>query len=1100
MPQVTSLIHISDIHIRPLDRHLEYNEVFQNVYNYIRSLNKSKDEIYIFLCGDILHTKEKLLSETIILLNSFISQLSKLCKYLIVIPGNHDSYKSADRHDSIYFIDKIGDYENLIYFNKNSCLHPTEDFNIIYNHLFDNVTYNDFVDSENFDASKKSILLYHGLVTVSGEFHGHDCKKVDDFAGYDYVLLGDVHQMNFLTKRVVYPGSLIQQNFGESNVKGLVHWQLNKKGFEPKFVEIENNYAMVSIVVRLIDNELSLVLYDQSQSMEYDFKDHFSRFFRKHNKIRLIYEVDPIKCNEDLKEQILSEINATATAAAAAGDGDGDGEVTLNVTNVQFKNAMFDHSPEDALNNLDTGSALSSDNENALIRTVLEKQGLFEDRVQELLQLHSEFKQEVNYSEEIYNSSWRIKSLEFKNVFIYGDDYINKIHFNDSNEIIGILGNNAIGKSCILYIILYTLFGSITKSKSFTNKNILNKNAKQFYIKMEIEIDNCIYVISRFSSTKLRQRKNVASLEESLEFYKKVDESTGEGRDVNLTCSTKSDTEKLIKTTLGITNKDDFVFTNVISNIIHKNILTMSNAELDESLGNLFNTKIYKLLSKYTKDKIKELDYKKANVLGKIDYITKSKQGGGSAPIGKFVTAGEAEDYLKKCRKEIGTLTKKQDLIKKQLNSFSNDVKLLVNEFSGCIQNEIQITQNKLNKYGNKILLQLDFGINESELSTQLAVIKRELQNFGDDFIYERPDNYDPNADYAEGLVKLNLMISEIQQSSRGSGSGGADGDTGTSGLSVSDIKRLKTELSVSENSSGLSKDSFSKLKLLFSNFYKISKTLILENNQKLIAKYKALVLDYTKCINYEKYLSFIDLNEQYKEKKALLEGYALMCKLDNLNTCLEYEKIQSTLEDVVLSIQELNKEILVTQVFLDSLQVAVTDITEFTLEVSEIDTKLELLSIYKNLVSDKCLPKIILQNTLVNLQKEANEIIYSLCNLTIEFETNDSFKWNILVHKNDMTLNSEQCSGYERFIVNVALKIAFDKYKYYSGIKMFFIDEGLDCVSEENYEKLDTLFLILKNYYKNVLVISHNEQLKQKVERIINIVSENNGNLSKIK
>ena len=54
--------------------------------------------------------------------------------------------------------------------------------------------------------------------------------SVDDFKEFDYTLLGDVHERQFLKDNIAYCGSLIQQNFGEDiDNHGLIKWDLINK-------------------------------------------------------------------------------------------------------------------------------------------------------------------------------------------------------------------------------------------------------------------------------------------------------------------------------------------------------------------------------------------------------------------------------------------------------------------------------------------------------------------------------------------------------------------------------------------------------------------------------------------------------------------------------------------------------------------------------------------------------------------------------------------------------------------------------------------------------------------------------------------------------
>ena len=59
--------------------------------------------------------------------------------------------------------------------------------------------------------------------------HGdHDVSIFEDF---DYAMLGDIHQSQILDKegRIRYAGSTVQQNFGESQLKGYLMWNIHSK-------------------------------------------------------------------------------------------------------------------------------------------------------------------------------------------------------------------------------------------------------------------------------------------------------------------------------------------------------------------------------------------------------------------------------------------------------------------------------------------------------------------------------------------------------------------------------------------------------------------------------------------------------------------------------------------------------------------------------------------------------------------------------------------------------------------------------------------------------------------------------------------------------
>lgn len=1056
-----NIIHLSDIHIRPLERHIEYTQVFEKVYSYLETLKQA--DTYVFLTGDILHNKDKILSETLIVLNDFIENLCSRVSFVYMIPGNHDAYKSNDRLDALYGLTAIKKYPNFMFFNKSSMVLNEEKFNVVYNHFngefFD---FNSLVENGSLDTNKPSISLYHGLVSTNNDsiVFGKKSKNICDFENFNLALLGDLHNYHKLSDRVGYAGSLIQQNFGEEVDKGFIHWTLCKSAVESKFIKVENESSFVNVFV---DESLNLSIMENNAL--YSLEDHKLKFFRKNTKVRLVLDVNPIHCNLDFLKGIEDSL------FKAVGD-------CFVIVNKQFKNTV-----ENVLTEKQTVDKKEDELIKVCLKSILDE-SYTDEILKEILELHSVLKGKVNYTQECFNQTWFIKRLEFKNVFIYGGNHVNVIDFTNANEVIGILGNNAIGKSCILYIIIYGLFGYITKSKNFTNKNILNKSAKDFYIKLTVNVNGCEYLLHRYSTKKVRTRKNVSSVEEQLEFF----EINSDGDTVDLSCTTKTDTEKTIKHTLGLSNKDDFIFTNVISNIIDKNVLTMSNSELDEILGNLFNTKVYKLLQNYCKEHIKELQLKASNIKGQLEGNSNSNDQSIINEMNNGSVVSEAR--LKELDKKENAINKQLKVVKLNSSKVESKVKVLYNEIhsddSNSLMRELLTVENKIEFLLNGIQKTEDDTLltTPKELEKKLILLKNKLSQFKaqNDLEYTRPDIYDEETDYIEVVNNLQQFIDEHDLV--------LEDNSENTKINLNDIQTIKKKLNKINECKELDNGLLNKIKLFFSNYLTNCKSIVAQYNKRVLNDVKDKYNEYLYCLKYDNYLKYLQLNEEYTHFKKLLQIAELKERVQLIKKAKEYSEIVN--EELILkeTLVEIDKERFKINVILEAKNRTKDKEIELTNELKSIDIEIKMYTLYKSLVSDKYLPKLILQQTIEVLQKEANELIYTLCNITIEFQTTDSFKWNILIHKNDITLNSEQCSGYERFIINVALKIAFDKYKFYSGIKMFFIDEGLDCISEENYDKIDVLFGLLKSYYNTVLVISHNEALKQKVERSINITS----------
>lgn len=249
------VILISDIHIRLFKRMEEYSEQFNKVYEIV---DKEKPS-YIVLGGDIFHNKNNLSPEAINLCSDLFRSLSQRCEHLIIIPGNHDLLtNNQDRMDSISPIVNGLDIKNLHYL-KQSLTYDIGDYVwCLWSQIEGNKKPIDIEESLKTNK-KKHIGLYHGvisgMVTDIG-FNFDDGFRSDDFDGLWYTLCGDIHkrQVFYTTDKrpVIMPGSLIQQDFGESvSEHGLCVVELEKDEF--KFIDIPNEHGFYTFKINSIE-------------------------------------------------------------------------------------------------------------------------------------------------------------------------------------------------------------------------------------------------------------------------------------------------------------------------------------------------------------------------------------------------------------------------------------------------------------------------------------------------------------------------------------------------------------------------------------------------------------------------------------------------------------------------------------------------------------------------------------------------------------------------------------------------------------------------------------------------------------------------------
>ena len=82
------IAHLADVHIRNVDRHDEYREVFSRIYKEL----KDKKVERIVIVGDLFENFIEISNEAKILGGEFLNKLSKIAK-VIITRGNHDLRK-----------------------------------------------------------------------------------------------------------------------------------------------------------------------------------------------------------------------------------------------------------------------------------------------------------------------------------------------------------------------------------------------------------------------------------------------------------------------------------------------------------------------------------------------------------------------------------------------------------------------------------------------------------------------------------------------------------------------------------------------------------------------------------------------------------------------------------------------------------------------------------------------------------------------------------------------------------------------------------------------------------------------------------------------
>lgn len=525
------IAHISDLHMRALKYHPDYRKVFSDFYEKLREIKPD----LIINTGDSVHSKTNISPELVDLCREHFCLASDNADYHLIL-GNHDlNLMNPDRQDAVSpIVNAIG--RDNIFLHKNSGRVRLKqrvagrDVNLWVFGIGDHENYPTKKDWEQY-PDDINIGLFHGAiskcVTDSNWRMTHTEHDVSIFDGLDYTLMGDIHKQQFMDddRRIGYAGSLVQQNFGEDVNKGFLVWNIEDKdrhtvypvylSGSSKFYTITLN-ADLSLPDTVVEPQSHVRVIPPREISLVEQKDIERRSRKKFLPKDLV---------------VLSPIcSAGSTTVVAKND-------------VQIENLR------------------QSAVQQKLLKDWLERHSVDKDTVELVLALDRKYQVTFEEGDETARDvTWSLNKIAWSNMFNYGED--NYVDFSKLHGLTGIFAENSRGKSSFIDIITETLFDKVTKPIT-KNLSLVNDNKEIGSMVADISTDKGEFGIERkverlkYGARKFKEEKEWGKT--SCDFYSVDDD----GEPESLNGDIRPATEKNIRQRIG--NFEDFMLTSLIS-------------------------------------------------------------------------------------------------------------------------------------------------------------------------------------------------------------------------------------------------------------------------------------------------------------------------------------------------------------------------------------------------------------------------------------------------------------------------------------------------------------------------------------------------------
>ena len=1025
--------HISDIQIRNLKRHKEYEEVFNRLYEKVK---ENKDNAVAYIGGDIAHSKCDMSPE-------LVDQLSRLFKNLsdivptIIIAGNHDcNLNNRSRLDVLTPIVNNLNHPNLHYL-KDSGVYTCADTKFVVWDCWSDEK--DFITSDQVEGDTK-VVLFHGTVDKAETDLGFKLPSdvhIDKFKGYDLGLLGDIHKRQFVNKEetIAYCGSLVQQNHGEEIGKGYLLWDVPKRTSE--YIEIPNDYGYYTVNIQ--DGKLPTDL------------GNLPKKARLRVKVANTSGTELKKCLAVIQHK------------------HGIKEVVVHRTDI-LKDKVRDG------NKLDLGDVNNPDFQYEMIEEYLNNNFLPDNEtLKKIKNINGELNGSLPIDNITRNVDWKLKRFEFDNMFSYGED--NVVDFTKLGGVVGLFAANASGKSSLLDALCFCLFD--TSTRTYSAGSVLNNKKNSFKCKLLFEVNGQNYVVERIAK---KARNGHVKVNVDFYTYDDSDEVVSLNGDQRRTTNANikqvvGTFEDFILTTLSAQNANTVfidktqkerkeLLAQFMGLGVFDRLYTLANEEIsevqavlrnfsktnyDEQLANV-ETSI-ETLSDDLKDKRKEYKVieKDANTLQKG--ILKLNQK--IKPIDETVTDINLLQSELKDNQELHTQT--QTLFQEALHKISH---IESTKTMTMKQLEEFKTENILQKYNELESFKYDYEKTDTDIDRLKEEVQRKL-----DKIRKLGDlEYDPDCEFCMN----NVFVKDARETKKL-----LEDDKLQSAKLISKKNDLDSKIkdySDIENK----KDQFDKCEQLFEQ---LNDDLVsIETNRDHLGE-KLVYID-EKNVTVEE-----NIKKYYKQEKDVVH---------NNKVKQDIAKQEVELDMTTTYLKSADKNVKDTEIELKISENKKEEIIKIMDEVQELEEKHVAYKYYLEAVKRDGVPYELISKALPAIENEVNNILSQLVDFTMTFEMDGKNINNYIVYDNDNTWPLDLSSGMERFISSLAIRVGLINVSNLPRGNFLAIDEGWGTMDSENLNSVYNLFQYLKTQFQFTLIVSHIDTMRDAVDTLLEIKKEN--------
>ena len=715
--------------------------------------------------------------------------------------------------------------------------------------------------------------------------------------------------------------------------------------------------------------------------------------------------------------------------------------------------------------------------QNELIKDYLERQYLADsETIDKIQQINREINTKLVDDDVTPNIQWTPKEFEFSNMFSYGEN--NKIRFDNAKGMVGIFAPNASGKSSLFDALSFCIFDKT--SRTYIAKNILNNRKSNFYCKLHFQIEDVDYFIERKAKL-INRGKN---LKVDVNFWREdvsgIHSLNGEQR---------RDTNSIIQQYLG--TYEDFVLTTLSLQGNNALFIDKSQSERKEILAQFMGVDIFDRLYSHAQEenrdnaslirKFKQDDF--TQKLADIEVGLKSKE---SEYKLMEIQLNASKDEVEKHNQKLISLNEK--IVKVKSDNYSLDEletkKSTLETSLTDLLSQRDTTQSKIGKL-EETQIELEESIDSydedkideclteyTEVGYELTLVENNIEKhlIKSESLSERKEHLDSHKYNEECDICMENSQTILEQKEKVEG----------------ELETIKSELNNLENKQS---ELVSKRKELAPFEVEYKKLRKLKEDENKVSRDINILINKLSTFETQE----IKLNNELLQVTQLIDDY-----LENEKQIQKNKELRDEIVDVRHDLGKAKQivanseaDILVLNGSVSSLKNQQKTIEDRIDEVEKLEEQFGLYEYYLNSLGKDGVSYELISKALPMIEGEVNNILGQIVEFGLQLEM-DGKNINANIVYDDQKWSLEMCSGMEKFISGLAIRIALINVCNLPRPNFLVIDEGFGTLDNENLTSLYMLFAYLKTQFDFVMIISHIDSMRDVVDSLMEIKKVN--------